>query len=128
MRSFTAAELAAMDNALVRPRLLELPRPSRRRLPLPGIRTGAVPPPAGFTADDFAIPTLDQVVEAFPHRLLDIEIKDGPDGFAAAEALAAFIRSHGPADRYLIAPFDDAIWPTSSRSLPTSRRRPGSAR
>jgi len=74
-----------------------------------GIRTGERPPPAGFEPADFSIPTLDQVAAVFPDRLLDIEIKDGPSGMAAAAALAAFIAAHGSPDRYLVASFDDAI-------------------
>ena len=33
-----------------------------------GVRTGEVPPPAGFTADDFAIPTLADVVARLPRH------------------------------------------------------------
>ncbi len=75
-----------------------------------GIRTGEVPPPAGFGPDDFAIPTLEQVAATFRHRLLDIEIKsEGANGLAIASALAAFIDdpAHGRRDRYVVASFDD---------------------
>ena len=43
--------------------------------PYRGIRTGDKPPPPGYTADDFAIPTLQQVLDAFPHTPINIEIK-----------------------------------------------------
>ncbi len=43
--------------------------------PYRGIRTGAKPPPPGYTANDFRIPTLQQVLNAFPHTPINIEIK-----------------------------------------------------
>ncbi len=110
MRSFTAAELAALDNGYwFVPDCWSCHGLDPSEYRYRGMRTGAVPPPAGFGPDDFAIPTLAQVAATFPDRLLDVEIKDGPDGVATAEALAAFIATNGPADRYLVASFDDAL-------------------
>jgi glycerophosphoryl diester phosphodiesterase len=43
--------------------------------PYRGIRTGAAPPPAGYAADDFVIPTLRQVLDTFPNTPINIEIK-----------------------------------------------------
>jgi glycerophosphoryl diester phosphodiesterase len=43
--------------------------------PYRGIRTGAKPPPAGYTAQDFRIPTLREVLNAFPNTPMNIEIK-----------------------------------------------------
>jgi glycerophosphoryl diester phosphodiesterase len=43
--------------------------------PYRGIRTGAVRPPAGYKADDFTIPTLREVLDAFPKTPINIEIK-----------------------------------------------------
>ena len=43
--------------------------------PYRGIRTGAVPPPTGYPADDFVIPTLRQVLDTFPNTPINIEIK-----------------------------------------------------
>jgi glycerophosphoryl diester phosphodiesterase len=53
--------------------------------PYRGIATGDVPPPAGYSASDFRIPTLREVLDAFPNTPINIEIKlikteDGPDG------------------------------------------------
>jgi glycerophosphoryl diester phosphodiesterase len=51
-----------------------------------GIATGEKPPPKGFTADDFKIPTLESVVEAYPGVLMNIEIKGpAPDHADAAD-------------------------------------------
>jgi glycerophosphoryl diester phosphodiesterase len=62
--------------------------------PLRGIRTGDKPPPKGYTADDFRIPTLAEVLQAFPDTPINIEIKgrDGSDDnvfFHGADLLAA---------------------------------------
>lgn len=43
--------------------------------PYRGIRTGPAPPPPGYTPDDFAHPTLEQVLDAFPNTPINIEIK-----------------------------------------------------
>jgi glycerophosphoryl diester phosphodiesterase len=43
--------------------------------PYRGVRTGAVKPPPGYHADDFAIPTLREVLDAFPKTPINIEIK-----------------------------------------------------
>jgi glycerophosphoryl diester phosphodiesterase len=43
--------------------------------PYRGVRTGAVPPPTGYAASDFVIPTLRQVLDTFPDTPLNIEIK-----------------------------------------------------
>jgi glycerophosphoryl diester phosphodiesterase len=51
-----------------------------------GIATGERPPPKGFTADDFKIPTLESVVEAYPKVLMNIEIKGPAPDHADAPA------------------------------------------
>lgn len=43
--------------------------------PFRGMATGAVPPPNGFTAADFRIPTFDEVLKAFPTTPINIELK-----------------------------------------------------
>ena len=43
--------------------------------PYRGMRTGDVPPPPGYSATDFEIPTLRQVLNAFPDTPINIEIK-----------------------------------------------------
>jgi glycerophosphoryl diester phosphodiesterase len=47
--------------------------------PFRGVRTGEKPPPDGFTAEDFRVPTLTEVMEAFPDTPLNIEIKGQED-------------------------------------------------
>jgi glycerophosphoryl diester phosphodiesterase len=43
--------------------------------PYRGMRTGDVPPPTGYEATDFEIPTLKQVLETFPNVPINVEIK-----------------------------------------------------
>lgn len=76
----TVAELRALDAAATWPAYR-------------GIATGDREPPEGFTADDFRIPTLEMVLEAFPDVLMNIEIKgpapDHADAASWAEQTAA---------------------------------------
>jgi glycerophosphoryl diester phosphodiesterase len=72
-----------------------------------GVRTGAVPPPAGYTPDDFAIATFRQIATRFPNMPLNIEIK-GSDTAAATE-LAREVRDLGRIDSVVVTSFDDAL-------------------
>jgi glycerophosphoryl diester phosphodiesterase len=78
--------------------------------PFRGVRTGAVPPPAGFTPDDFRIVTLAEMAAAFPALPLDIEIKGDPEvGPAVAAALAAELTALDRLDSTVVASFDSAV-------------------
>lgn len=110
VRDRTAAELQALDNAYwFVPDCWSCHDRPASDYAFRGVRTGAVAPPAGHTADDFAIPTFQQVLDRFPDRLLDVEIKDGPDGMAAAERLAAVLNGSARGTRVVVVSFDDAI-------------------
>jgi glycerophosphoryl diester phosphodiesterase len=68
-----------------------------RRYPYRGIRTGSKKPPKGFRRTDFRVPTLAEVLRAFPHTPINIEIK-GRDDLEAnflhnAELLAAMLQN-----------------------------------
>lgn len=76
--------------------------------PLRGIRTGLKPPPKGFTRDDFRIPTLDEVLAAFPDTPINIEIKgrDGSDDavyFHGADLLAKTLNAHPRSDVIVVS-------------------------
>ena len=75
-----------------------------RRYPLRGVRTGERRPPRGFDRADFRVPTLAEVIKAFPHTPINIEIKGRDDDAAQflrnAELLAAEL--HGTRRRDLI--------------------------
>ncbi len=110
VRDRTAAELQTLDNAnWFVPNCWSCQDRPASDYTLRGVRTGARPAPAGYTAADFAIPTFQQVLDRFPDRILDVEIKDGPDGFATAEALAAVLNASAHASRVVVVSFDDTI-------------------
>jgi glycerophosphoryl diester phosphodiesterase len=75
-----------------------------------GVRTGARKPPHGFTRADFRIPSLDEVLRAFPKVPMNIEIKgrDGADEavyLRTAELLAGVLRRTGRRD-IIVASFE----------------------
>ncbi|GIU85835.1 MAG: hypothetical protein KatS3mg009_0350 [Acidimicrobiia bacterium] len=95
-----------------------------------GVATGAVPPPAGFDAHDFTVPTLEEIFEALPRTRMNLEIKapgvetvDGVvhDCRAALAAIpqdrrpdivaevARLIDEHDVTDRVLVASFSDEL-------------------
>jgi glycerophosphoryl diester phosphodiesterase len=93
-----------------------------------GVRTGAVPPPAGFTADDFAIPRLADVVAAFPDIPLNIEIKGSGDlALRTADALVAELAAHDRLDGAVVASFDDDVIAHVSAIAPDVEVSPGLA-
>ena len=124
--SYTAAELQAMDNAY----WFSGGVWSDKSLPedayvFRGVRTGERPAPEGYTADDFAIPTFEQVARAFPDHVLDVEIKIPESeigevqldrAYAAAAELARLIEELDRADSVIVVSFDDSVL-TEFRSL-----------
>ncbi|MDX8152771.1 glycerophosphodiester phosphodiesterase family protein [Patulibacter brassicae] len=58
------------------------------RYPLRGVRTGEQAPPLGYRPDDFRIPTLEEVLRAFPDVPMNIEIKGRSD-----QDLDSFLRN-----------------------------------
>ena len=84
----TYAELSKLDNAYwFTPDGVGKDHPDDRYV-YRGIRTGERPPPAGYTADDFAIPRFSDLVARYPTMPLNIEI-EGSGEAAAAAARAA---------------------------------------
>lgn len=74
-----------------------------------GIATGDRPPPAGFTANDFRIPTLEEALARFPHALLNIELKPDLDGTGRYEGqMARLLKAYGRDDDVMVASFDDS--------------------
>jgi glycerophosphoryl diester phosphodiesterase len=72
-----------------------------------GVRTGAKPPPAGYTADDFAITSFRDLARRFPAMPLNIELK-GQDTAAATE-LAKELRELGRLDSTVVTSFEDDL-------------------
>jgi glycerophosphoryl diester phosphodiesterase len=93
-----------------------------------GVRTGEVPPPAGFTADDFAIPTLADVVAAFPDIPLNIEIKGtGELAMQTADLLVAELTELDRLDGAVVASFEDDVVAHVSAIAPDAEVSPGLA-
>lgn len=73
-----------------------------------GIATGQKMPPAGFVASDFRIPTLEEALQAFPDKLINVELKPDLDGTGNYEAeVADLLRKYGRFDDVIVASFVD---------------------
>lgn len=92
-----------------------------------GVRTGAKPPPDGYEADDFTIPTLEKLFETFGDTTYyDIEVKDdGPRTSAAVAELARLIEAHGLEDRTIVVAFDQDTVEEFRTLLPEVDTSPG---
>ncbi len=82
--------------------------------PFRGIATGDVPPPDGYTANDFRIPTFQEVIDELPPGTkINIDIKDQSQdvghvhGIAAAQELAAILQAQpgGDNENVMVASF-----------------------
>lgn len=94
-----------------------------------GVRTREIPPPVGYSADDFRVETFRSVAEAFPDVVLDVEIKGSfPDAVPAAEALAAEIDELGLTDRIVVVSFDDQVLDAFHEIAPDVALSPGLTR
>lgn len=127
VKAKTAAELQALDSAYwFVPSCWSCRDRDPSEYLLRGIRTGDRPPPPGFSADDFRIPTLREVLETFPDRLLDIEIKgDFPADVPAAHALADLLAEYGRTDDVLVVAFADGLVSAFKDRAPDVHTSPG---
>ncbi len=109
--ALTLGELQALDNAYwFSPECWPCQDRPVEEYVYRGIRTGEVPPPEGAVPDDFAVPTLRQVVERFPTMPLDIEIKgSGFPGAATAALLATELQTLGIGASTVVVSFDDQV-------------------
>lgn len=78
---------------------------------LRGMATGLVAPPPGFSAADFTIPTLRDVLITFPDVPINIEIKaSAPDTMPYEHLLADLLAEFGRVDDVIVVSFlDNAI-------------------
>ncbi len=76
-----------------------------------GIATGDRPPPPGYSAEDFRIPTLEEALQRFPHELINIELKPDLDGEGNYEAqIANLLKRYGRYTDLIAASFvDEAV-------------------
>ncbi len=123
----TAAELNALDAAYwwVPDVGVVRDRPEADYL-YRGVRTGAKPPPPLASPDDFGVPTLQQVVDAFPDVVLDVEI-EAEAGAAVVPVLAELIEANDLQDRVVVSSFDDALIEQFRALQPDGGHQPGAA-
>ena len=126
--AFTLKELKALDSAYWYSSVCEGTCSSQpaEDYDFRGVATGDVPPPAGFSANDFKIATLKEVLKAFPDVLMSIEIKGvAPDSIPTAEALADLLRKFGRSTNVMIASFNDATTAAFKVYAPEINTTPG---
>jgi glycerophosphoryl diester phosphodiesterase len=93
-----------------------------------GIRTGDRPPPAGYTSDDFVVPTLRQLIARYPDVPLNIEVKGtGEPAIAAARELISELTELGRLDATVISSFDDQVVDAVRAMAPSVEISPGLA-
>lgn len=98
----------------------EVSTPDDAQRVLRGVASGDQPPPQGATAEDFRIPTLAEVLTAFPDTVLTMELKQGPPEEASlAATVAALLAEHGRGDDVIVSAFEDAFIEEFRRVAPT---------
>lgn len=91
--------------------------------PYRGVRTGQQPLPKGATSRaEFGVPTLEEVMAAFPQAYLDIELKPESE---SATVVAALIHKFHREDRTIVASFDDKQIAAFQKLAPTVATSPG---
>lgn len=133
--SYTAAELQEMDNAYwFSGGVWSDKSLAEDAYIYRGVRTGDVAPPEGFTADDFGIPTFEQVARAFPDFALDVEIKipESESGevqldsaMAAAKELARLITELDRTESVIVVSFNDDVLTEFRSLIPDVATSPG---
>lgn len=91
-----------------------------------GIRTGDVEPPQGFTPDDFAVITLEELMQRYPDHVFNIEIKGSfPENAASAEELARIIHALDAVERVIVTAFQDELAEAFAELVPGAAITPG---
>lgn len=84
-----------------------------------GIATGDKPPPPGYSAEDFRIPTLEEALARFPDRLINLELKPDLDGAGDYERqMAELLQRYGRATDMIAASFVDEAANNFKREAP----------
>ncbi|QFU76791.1 hypothetical protein EY643_14660 [Halioglobus maricola] len=94
-----------------------------------GVATGDIPPPPGYSAEDFRIPTLEEALQRFPHKLLNVELKPDVDGQGDYESqIAEVLQRYGRQTDVIAASFVDdaamtfkAVAPCVHTSIPLNQ-------
>jgi len=127
--SHTYAELNALDNAYwFNTSCNTCKGRPESDYPYRGVRTGAKAAPAGYTPDDFIIPTFRDIANRYPDKPLNIEIKGTIDdgiGVPVATALAAKLKDLGRAASTVVTSFDDGVLAAFHQLAPDIALSPG---
>lgn len=118
--SKTLTELRALDAAYwFVPGTGAVRGADERAYVLRGVATGKRPPPEGYRAEDFRIPTLSEVLERFPQVYVNIDIKEtAPETTPYEATLAALLREYGRSGDVIVASFVDRALETFKRLAP----------
>ncbi len=97
--------------------------------PMRGIRTGERTPPPGYTPQDFRIPTLEEVLRAFPDVPMNIEIKgrsdEDRDSFLRNADLLVSLLQRVPAPPLIVVSFNQDAVDRFHAALPEVAVAPG---
>lgn len=74
-----------------------------------GIATGGKPPPAGYAAEDFKIPTLEEALARFSDKLINVELKEDDGQGNYEQQMADLLLSYGRLNNLIVASFDDTV-------------------
>lgn len=109
--SMTLGQITALDAAywfIPDEGTVKDPNRSASDYTLRGIATGQKSPPAGYSANDFTIPRLEEVLQTFPNTLINIEIKaTAPDTLPYESLLAELLREYDREDDVIVVSFLD---------------------
>jgi len=72
-----------------------------------GIATGDKAPPPGYSANDFRIPTLEEALARFPHKLINVELKEDDGEGEYERQMAQLLLRYGRLEDLIVASFDD---------------------
>ncbi|MEM9256430.1 MAG: glycerophosphodiester phosphodiesterase family protein [Pseudomonadota bacterium] len=74
-----------------------------------GVATGDKPPPPGYSAEDFRIPTLEEALQRFPRNLINLELKPDLDGEGDYERqMAELLQRYGRSTDLIAVSFVDS--------------------
>ena len=122
------ADLAALDNAYWFTAACTCTGQPESAYTLRGVRTGAKPPPPGYTPDDFIIPRFSDIAQRFPELPVNIEIKGtGAPAVAAATELAKELTDLDLLDNAVVTSFDDSVVNAFHALAPSVELTPGLA-
>jgi glycerophosphoryl diester phosphodiesterase len=97
-----------------------------------GVATGKRKPPKGYTANDFRVPTLTEVMDAFPRTPINVEVKgrdrgEAPEQYIAnARVLAKLLKSTKRRDLIVVS-FNQEAVDEFHRLAPKIGTAPGTA-